>query len=308
MLRTVALAIEGARRGCRVVVESASPGAHVGVVPCCFPEVATGARHTQRAALRCAPSVFNAYPDECRLFTLTRAPHLDRDWARPCHICARTGLTPSTSAPGLGSPRPHLHRDWAHPVHICAGTGLTAATSAPGLGSPLPHLHRTGRTCPCWATTRHNHSRILLHLRTRWPHFVDSAFIRLKPATDTGSRHASVPPATITSASPYLPWPAAGSYGRDAASGRPLRCRAVRVARCMPCGMRLHAACHVACGCMLRAMWHAVACCVPCGMRLHRKFSRSEAGEPRHTEEAHDMAPKRRGATHRIIRYASPMA
>jgi hypothetical protein len=33
----------------------------------------------------------------------------------------------------LGSPLPHLHRDWAHPCHICAGTGLTAATSAPGL-------------------------------------------------------------------------------------------------------------------------------------------------------------------------------
>jgi hypothetical protein len=25
-----------------------------------------------------------------------------------------TGLTPSTSAPGLGSPLPHLPRDWAH--------------------------------------------------------------------------------------------------------------------------------------------------------------------------------------------------
>ncbi len=37
---------------------------------------------------------------------------------------------------------PHLRRDWAHPSHICAGTGLTPSTSAPGLGSPLPHLHR----------------------------------------------------------------------------------------------------------------------------------------------------------------------
>jgi hypothetical protein len=40
------------------------------------------------------------------------------------------------------APLPHLHRDWAHPCHICIGTGLTPATSAPGLGSPLPHLHR----------------------------------------------------------------------------------------------------------------------------------------------------------------------
>ena len=43
------------------------------------------------------------------------APHLRRDWARPCHICAGTALTP---------------------CHICAGTGLAPATSAPGLGSP----------------------------------------------------------------------------------------------------------------------------------------------------------------------------
>jgi hypothetical protein len=44
-----------------------------------------------------------------------------------------------TSALGLGSPLPHLRRDWAHPCHICAGTGLTPATSAPGLGlAPLP--------------------------------------------------------------------------------------------------------------------------------------------------------------------------
>ena len=49
-----------------------------------------------------------------------------------------------TSAPVLGSPL-HRHRDWAHPCHICAGTGLTPATSAPGLDSPRvlwPHRHR----------------------------------------------------------------------------------------------------------------------------------------------------------------------
>ena len=40
---------------------------------------------------------------------------------------------PAASAPGLGSPPPHLHRDWARPRHICAGTGLTTPTSAPGL-------------------------------------------------------------------------------------------------------------------------------------------------------------------------------
>jgi hypothetical protein len=40
-------------------------------------------------------------------------PHLHRDWAHPCHLCARTGLTPATSAPELGSPLPHRHRDWS---------------------------------------------------------------------------------------------------------------------------------------------------------------------------------------------------
>jgi hypothetical protein len=35
------------------------------------------------------------------------------DWAHPCHICTDTGLTPATSAPGLGS------------CHVCTRTGLS---------------------------------------------------------------------------------------------------------------------------------------------------------------------------------------
>ena len=35
-----------------------------------------------------------------------------RDWARPAHICTRTGLLLPTSAPVLGSSCPHLHREW----------------------------------------------------------------------------------------------------------------------------------------------------------------------------------------------------
>ena len=50
-------------------------------------------------------------------------PHLQCDWARTSHICPATGLTPATSAPGLGSSLPHLHRDGAS--HICTGNGLT---------------------------------------------------------------------------------------------------------------------------------------------------------------------------------------
>jgi hypothetical protein len=32
-----------------------------------------------------------------------------------------SGLTPATSAPGLGSPPPHLHQERAHPCDICTG-------------------------------------------------------------------------------------------------------------------------------------------------------------------------------------------
>ena len=54
----------------------------------------------------------------CNGLTLLDLPPDQADWARRCHICTGTGLTPAISALGLGSPRPHLHRDWAHPVHI----------------------------------------------------------------------------------------------------------------------------------------------------------------------------------------------
>ena len=39
------------------------------------------------------------------------------------HLCAQPRI-------------PHLHRDWAH--HVRTGAGLTPATSALGVGSPLP--------------------------------------------------------------------------------------------------------------------------------------------------------------------------
>ncbi len=64
-----------------------------------------------------------------------------RSRARSCR-CIDRPCSCTTSAPGLGSFLPHLHRIWARPCHICTGTGLTPATSAPALGSPPPHLHR----------------------------------------------------------------------------------------------------------------------------------------------------------------------
>ena len=50
--------------------------------------------------------------------------------AAPCHICTGTGLSPATSAPGLGSPPPHLHQDWARPCHLCTRTGRPRKRSA----------------------------------------------------------------------------------------------------------------------------------------------------------------------------------
>jgi hypothetical protein len=115
------------------------------------------------------------------------------------HTCAGTGLTPATSAPGLGSPLPHLRRDWVHrchicmgtalplphlhwdwayPCHTCAGTGLTPATPAPGLGPSLPHLRRdwaySCHTCagtgPIPATSAPGLRSPLPHLRRDWAH------------------------------------------------------------------------------------------------------------------------------------------
>jgi hypothetical protein len=71
---------------------------------------------------------------------------------RTSQLTARgTPVIAATSAPRLGLSLPHLHRDCARPCHICAGTRLTPATSAPGLRSLLPHLHRDcARLChPC---------------------------------------------------------------------------------------------------------------------------------------------------------------
>jgi hypothetical protein len=64
--------------------------------------------------------------------------HLHQDWARPCHICTRTGLAPSTSAPGQGPLPPRLHRGWAHRRGSLQGAFGTPF-GAPG-GIPSPHL------------------------------------------------------------------------------------------------------------------------------------------------------------------------
>jgi hypothetical protein len=48
--------------------------------------------------------------------------------------------------------RPRLRRDWAHPCHIRTGTGLTPATSAPGLGSLDQEVHSWSHHPPLLGT------------------------------------------------------------------------------------------------------------------------------------------------------------
>ena len=98
--------------------------------------------------------------------------HHEAEAPRPHLHWTRTGLTPptsapglgsrlATSAPGLGSPRPHLHRDWAHPSHICTGTGLTPAHICTGTGLTPAHIC-TGTTGS--RTSRSNALAHTLHL------------------------------------------------------------------------------------------------------------------------------------------------
>ena len=65
--------------------------------------------------------------------------------SRRCHICTRTGLTPATSAPGLGSPLPHLHRGCAFPHLHRDSAGATQcgvdATGAAGVGAAVRGGH-----------------------------------------------------------------------------------------------------------------------------------------------------------------------
>jgi hypothetical protein len=60
-------------------------------------------------------------------------PQLLQDCAHRGHICNGTGSPQPHLRRDWGSLLLHLRRDWARPCHICAGTGLTAAISAPAL-------------------------------------------------------------------------------------------------------------------------------------------------------------------------------
>ena len=83
-----------------------------------------GRRQTRRSAARRKPRCPS--PTGFRR-SATPAPGLN-GLAR-ARICTGTGRPPC----------PHLRGDWACRLSIGTGVGLTPATSAPGLGSPLPH-------------------------------------------------------------------------------------------------------------------------------------------------------------------------
>jgi hypothetical protein len=66
-------------------------------------------------------------PDVCSFATAIDALIKDEriDEVKTCHICAGTGPTAATSAPGLGRPLPHLHQDWADRCRIMTSTWHT---------------------------------------------------------------------------------------------------------------------------------------------------------------------------------------
>ena len=66
-----------------------------------------------------------------------------------CWISSRVAASRACQRNGS---QPNLRRDWAHPCHICARTGLVTATSAPRL---LELRSRAGRSSPAAEECRH---------------------------------------------------------------------------------------------------------------------------------------------------------
>jgi hypothetical protein len=75
-------------------------------------------------------------------------PDRRQDRAHPTHICAGTGLTPPTSAPGPGSPPPDRRQDWAHPRQI-GGAGYSAR--AIHRGALAVRAATRGTCATCWS-------------------------------------------------------------------------------------------------------------------------------------------------------------
>jgi hypothetical protein len=107
---------------------------------------------------------------------LVNATQARRNRARPCNICTGTGLTPATSAPGLGSPVPRFVLG-LETSHICPRDGqanaIAATLSADDMLSEIG-LRSTSASDPrCDATvcvglvsTRSNAAALLRRLRS----------------------------------------------------------------------------------------------------------------------------------------------
>ena len=65
--------------------------------------------------------------DELELYMreMSRSERQSREQACPSHICTGTGLTPPTSAPGLGSPLQTPQRARLQQAHHCHVSNLT---------------------------------------------------------------------------------------------------------------------------------------------------------------------------------------
>ena len=78
--------------------------------------------------------------DPAAIVKVKRPAHLSApDWARPFHICTGTGLAPSTSAPGLGSPDPCLHRVHGMAGNRSSSTSTKSAYRSTPRTEPRPH-------------------------------------------------------------------------------------------------------------------------------------------------------------------------
>jgi hypothetical protein len=110
-----------------------------------------------------------------------RSPPLRRDCTRRCPHLHRTGLTPATSAPGLGSPLSHRHRDCARGTALGlpqshVDTWRCAAHSAAALSAVLrciPGATVVAFRATCdWGPPRYNYR------------LVDGLIQAAKPATE----------------------------------------------------------------------------------------------------------------------------
>ena len=81
----------------------------------------------------------------------------------PCHICTGTGLTPATSAPGLGSPLPHLRRDCSREPQLTRRLVRDRARHSTPSSAPWS-TRPASRSCGCLVVCspvvcqRHRHS------------------------------------------------------------------------------------------------------------------------------------------------------